>query len=240
MFEYLNSNPFIVLVIGVLVIFVLMFSFTKGAKSKKKKDDAKPKEEKHEENKTSEQKSKDEEVVVDAKKKKKLRKAKNKPQIEFVYKKTEQSKKEEKIEDDTSKIDSELNERAQFVKTTNKISKFIGLSDINEIQLKNEQEVFEIKDEQVFHEDCNDSKCKHFDRTRRLSKMVKEDSFDDMLQAHISEKYMNIHSEKHLRFDDDFSSKLFARANNTIDNGSCNIMVVDALLHRKGKDKRVR
>ena len=52
-------------------------------------------------------------------------------------------------------------------------------------------------------------KTVHFDRTRRLSKMIRDDSFDDMLESHISGHYLNIDEKRHLRISEDFSENTF-------------------------------
>ena len=76
-------------------------------------------------------------------------------------------------------------------------------------------------------DDCGICKPKrnHFDRTRRLSRMIRQDSFDDMLEEHISEHYLNIDETRHLRISDDFSEKLFERAMKTLSNSDVKVLV---------------
>ena len=250
MLEFITSNPFLLLAFGVVVVFVLMFILVKPDKKKKKKvekalplkeekKEDKPKDEKPEVDVSQKTEEKDEsldaqksegeksEQESEVKQTKKVKKTKEKPEITQVYKRTsvkEESETENKEVADDAK--SDLAKRAQFVKTTGKVSKLVGFSDIVEEELKAVEQLTEMP-VQDFREDCEacEKKIKHFDHSRRLSKMIQEDSFDDMLEAHISEKYLNINVDKHLGISEDFSEKLFDRALKTLSNSASKVLV---------------
>ena len=237
MFEFFDSNPLIALAIGVVIVFVLMFIFVKPPKSKKKhtvKTDKKTSTDKPEksdkEEKVEQPTTSDAAETSNVKKKKHLKKAKTKPEITQVYKRTVgQQKTSNEIKDENNNgVDDDLESRAQFVKTSNKVSKFIGLSDVvNQEESEMVQEGFSEMPVSDFDENCDDcqKKVRHFDHSRRLSKMIQEDSFDDMLEAHISDKYLNINADKHLGVSPDFAEKLYGRAMNTISNSDIKVLV---------------
>ena len=253
MIEFLNSNPIIALAIAVVVVFVLMFVFVKPGKKKTKKSTNQEKSDKKEtsEQKTEqgqlEEKSKTDEAVEKQQNdesevvvKKKVKRAKQKPEISQVYQRTslkdsENNDKKEEIE--VVGDDDDFEKRAQFVKTSNKVSKFVGFSDIAEKEMELVEELSEMPVSD-FDENCElcEKKQKHFDHSRRLSKMVQDESFDDMLTAHISDKYLNINVDKHLKLGDDFSEKLFDRALKTLSNSSAKV-IVDELGQNMESDK---
>lgn len=235
MFEFFNSNPLLALLIGVVVVFVFMFIFVKppkGKKGKQKKDEKQVVDKKQDDDKSEKVSDKTDKSETDSsnvKKKKHLHKAKQKPEIVQIYKRTTSSslKKDDAEKEENTSFDDDLEKRAQFVKTTNKISKFIGLSDVvNEEQQLEEMEFVEPQI-QAIEEDCDlcKKKIKHFDHSRRLSKMVKEETFDDMLDAHISDKYMNINTGRHLKLSSDFEKKLYDRALSTLCNSDAKVIV---------------
>ena len=55
--------------------------------------------------------------------------------------------------------------------------------------------------------------------------MIRDDSFDDMLESHISGHYLNIDEKRHLRISEDFSEKLFDRAMKTLSNSDVKVLV---------------
>ena len=243
------SNPFILLAFGVVVVFVLMFILVKPDKGKKKKVEKAlpPKEEKKVEEKPKEEESEETLVIVsgesekekktdenlkeeksEVKKTKSVKKSKQKPEITQVYKRTIVETKTDDNADVGDDSKSDLAKRAQFVKSTGKVSKLVGFSDIVEEELKAVESLTEqpVQDYQEGCEAC-EKKVKHFDHSRRLSKMVQDGSFDDMLEAHISEKYLNINVDKHLKMGDDFSEKLFDRALKTLSNSASKVLVED-------------
>lgn len=236
MYEYLMNNPIWLLILASITIVVGMFIFIKApkksSKSKpEKKDTGDKKTEKTAEKKDGEEKSsdskpekKDISESEDKKKLKKVKKAKEKPKIEYVYEKKVEEPKEEKKE---VVDDGEIEKRAQFVKTGNKISKFIGLKDVSEIEQPVQNDVSQEIVEVPLHEECEvcEEVVKHFDHSRRLSKMVKEDLFDEMFASHLSEKYMNFDSNKHLKTGEDVTQKLYDRALKTLSNSSVKVLL---------------
>ncbi len=250
MFEYLNERPFLVLIVGVVIVFVLMFIFVKPGKKKKKTTDKKEKHEKVSTDKVEENTKDESKVVVpdevketdsvdgqttEIKKKKKVHKSSQKPEVTQVYKRTTSiieggSEKPAHVLEEESRLDN-LEKRAQFVKSSNKVSKFVGWSDIveDEVQAMEAmvQDEFYAEENNEPCEICQDTSARHFDHSRRLSKMIQDDSFDDMLQAHISEKYLNFNSGRHLSLTSDFEERLYERALKTLSNGDVKVLVDD-------------
>ena len=239
MLEWLNENPLVVFAVLVFVIFVLMFAFVKVKKKKPAKKEE-PKVEKKEESKEPEGDSGVEETTEEPPIKIRAKWAKTRPQIEQIYKrsvaKAEAEKKEEKDEFE--------GKEAQFVKSTNKVAKFIGFEEVQKKEEELAEQALQEMQQPASHDDCVicEPKTVHFDRTRRLSKMIREDSFDDMLEAHISEHYLNIDEKRHLRISEDFSEKLFDRAMKTLSNSDVKVLVdkedsVDKPLEKMRGDK---
>ena len=255
----LNSNPFALLAVGVVIVFILMFIFVRPDKKKsnknvdKKKEEVKAtKQEKAEDeekiNTEDVDKNKDENVTESSvdedeeensvnSKKKKVKKAKTKPEITQVYQRTE--KKEvvnENVSDDG--ISEELLSRAQFVNTSKTVSKFAGF---------NAEQKEDVDDELIseeFSEEIsgNCEECKriitHFDRSRRLSKIIKEDSFDQMFMDHLTDRYMNIDVNKHLH---DIDKRIYERASEMLSNSDVKVLVdsedSDVPVHEIKNDK---
>ena len=247
----LNSNPFALLAVGVVIVFVLMFVFVRPDKKKLKKpkveqvkkseDSAKPEvtektettETSGEENKETSQpqgsqdsaedknadENQDENVV---KIKKKVKKTKTKPEITQVYQRTEKKQViEEKSEE--SGISDELLQKAQFVNTSKKVSRFAGFSTEKSDEAKNDELV---SDEfvQDIAENCEDCKriVTHFDHSRRLSKIIQDNSFDQMFMEHLTDHYLNMDFSKHLR---DIDEKIYERASTMISNSDTKVLV---------------
>lgn len=218
MLEWLNENPLVVLAFLVVVIFVLMFVFVKVKKKKPKKEPEQKTDKKETETKDTgdaEEKEPTEKIRV--------KKSKIRPQIERLYKRqVEIAESEKKPEDNPDELDGK---QAQFVKRDGKVSRFVGFEEI----ARKEEEMIAAEQERLANpqDDCAICKPqkKHFDRTRRLSRMIRQDSFDDMLEEHISEHYLNIDETRHLRISDDFSEKLFDRAMKTLSNSDVKVLV---------------
>ena len=220
MLEWLNENPIIVFIVLAIVILMVMYPLVKVKKKKPKKEEPKkePVDEKTEQSSDGAGESSAEESPI----KIRAKHAKTRPQIEQLYKrvyeKTEAKKEEQKDEFEGM--------QAQFVKSSNgKVSKFIGFE---EVAKKEEELAMQAVEEQIAEDsDCVicDTTTKHFDRTRRLSRMIREDSFDDMLESHISGHYLNIDEKRHLRISEDFSEKLFERAMKTLSNSDVKVLV---------------
>ena len=236
MIEWLNENPIIVFAVLVVVVFVLMFSFVKVKKKKPQK--AQPKKDSVDK-KTGEESSaetpQEETSAEEPPIKIRAKHAKTRPQIEQIYKRVYEKTEPKKDEVETDEFEGK---QAQFVRSSGKVSKFIGFEEV----AKKEEElaVAQMLQEQVQAEtDCEicEPKAQHFDRTRRLSKMIREDAFDDMLEAHISGHYLNIDEKRHWRISDDFSEKLFDRAMKTLSNSDVKVLVDDADSEEKPFEK---
>ena len=174
--------------------------------------------------------------------KKKLKRLK--PEITKVYEKKELKPTDEsknKILEEKSKKEDDILKSMQFVKSSKNIERLKPLTaaEMEERErLRIEQEMLDAGLDQIdiFDEKIDlKNKSKHFDRTRRLSKMIKEDSLDDMFCSHISEKYMNMDDlEKHLRNCDEIQSKLFNRVAETLVNSEIRLNNdIDANNHEK-------
>lgn len=239
-----NSNPLILLAIGVVIVFVFMFVFIKPDKKKskksgketEKKQDVVKKEKPEEETKekpeiTKSETAEGESVVSEdvEEKKKQTKKTQDKPEITQVYKRTEKIEvPEEKKSDDG--ISDELLSRAQFVNNSKNISKFVGFKN-NDLTESNNELLYDdgLISEEFSDElagDCEDCKriVKHFDHSRRLSKIIKDDSFDQMFMEHLTDKYMKIDVDRHLKSID---QKIYERASEMLSNSSAKILVDD-------------
>ena len=243
----LNSNPFALLAIGVVIVFTLMFIFVRPDKKKSKKSgkesDKKQEASAKQEKTDGDEKSKSEtaepekeqnvteEVTKEtqestAKSKKKVKKAKTKPEITQVYQRTEKKEVvQEKTADDG--ISEEMLSKAQFVNTSKKVSKFAGFKEDTapeetfvEDGLISEEMGTELAD------NCDDCKriIKHFDHSRRLSKIIKDDSFDQMFMEHLTEHYMNMDIHRHLR---DIDAKIYEKASEMLSNSDAKVLVED-------------
>ena len=230
--EFLIQNPLFLLAAVLVVLAFLAKIISKP--NKKKNAENKPAEAKVDKTEKVDVPAEEEQVVqtetvqeeVKKEKKKKFRRLK--PEITKVYEKKELQPTDDsknKILEEKSQKEEEILKSMQFVKSSKNVERLKPLtaSEIEERErlrleqelLAQETEQFDILEEKVDLE----NKSTHFDRTRRLSKMIKEDSFDDMFCSHISEKYMNMNDlEKHIRNCDEIQSKLFNRVAETIVN----------------------
>lgn len=167
------------------------------------------------------------------KKKQKIVKSKEKPKIEQVFKR-------EKKEDDTStstEISPDISEedllgRMQFVKSSKKISKLRNLTDEEKAQQKLLQETIveepfftdSVSSEITESETKKPEKPKHFDHTRRISRCIECGSVDELFCPHLSERYLNINTDRHLRLDDNFEEALFARTTKMLANSGAKML----------------
>ena len=217
---FFYSNQTLVSVVAVILFLVILYFIIKALPTKvskkesKKEESAKIAEEKVEEKK--------EEVVEEKAQEEteKNKKADKKPKIVQVYKR-------ERVETDDSRetkkaYDPIYDRSVEFVNTSKNIAKFKSFA-----EEKKEEEQTENVDDfgfvQDVQEDCEfcENKTKHFDHSRRLSKAIKEDNFDNMFDSHITEKYMNINADNHLNLNEDFERKLFDRTEKMICNSKC-------------------
>lgn len=148
-----------------------------------------------------------------------------KPKIVQIYKRERSESKEEKSE----KIDPIYNRNIEFVNVSKNVSKFKSFvgeaGDNSELDgdVNGEKDKFGfVRDNQEDCEFCED-KVKHFDHSRRLSSVMKDDNHDDMFASHISDKYLNINSEKHLKLDEKFHNMLYSRMADMVINSKSKI-----------------
>lgn len=239
----LNSNPFALLVVGVVIVFILMFVFVRPDKKKSNKS-GKPTEKKQDKT-DGEKKEKIEAVdktaqesvtekLVDEhteennvdKTKKKVKKAKTKPEITQVYQRTEKKHiAEEKQVDDG--VSEEMLAKAQFVNTSKKVSKFAGFAESVQQETAADDGLISEEMASEIAENCEDCKriVKHFDHSRRLSKIIQDDSFDQMFMEHLTEHYMNIDVDRHLR---NIDEKIYERASEMLSNSDTKVLVEDS------------
>lgn len=248
MLEFFNKHPLIALAVGVIVVFVIMFVTVKVPKKKPKSKDSvsEKKETKPDDNQKETGETKVVEPEPEAKsdfeqsgdelpeeknvilKQKKVKKTKEKPVVVPVFKKVSSEKQtdEESDNGDSDSVEQDLQKRAEFVNSSKKISKFAGLKDINEMHENDcpedskEEELLQGYDENC--EVCKEIAC-HFDHSRRLSKFIKEGSFDDMFASHISDHYLNIDSGRHLKLDD-IDKQLYDRTLKTLSNSETKVL----------------
>lgn len=236
MLEFINSNPFLIWAFGIVVVFVMMFVLVKPKQSKKsnkskgskkesekkekKPDEACPPKNQSEAKEVPEGELVSEEGETKIYKKKKVKKSKSKPEVRPVFEKKEP--KEQKVEQKQPDALDDISNRAQFVNTSKKISKFAGFSSEENLNSSTEdltheqiEDLLESGDIEI-DQDCEVCKdfSKHFDHSRRLSKIIKEDAFDSMFMSHLTDHYLNINAEKHLK---DIDENLFARTAKTMD-----------------------
>ena len=226
--EFIFQNPLILLgiVLMLLILSVYFISKTGNKKSSNKKTEDKKEAVSQDSVADGEQGA----LPQDDKNAKKKKLKKLKPEITRVYEKKQLQSKVEKVDsvDDKSAEEEELLKRMQFVKSSGKVSKLKPyVSEKIEENFENvveEQPVFDNLVQEV--EELKTST--HFDRTRRLSKMIKDDTFDDMFCSHISEKYMNMDDiEKHIRNCSEIQEKLYHRAAETMANSEVKVSIND-------------
>lgn len=180
----------------------------------------------------SEDKEGDFKLVFKKKSSKKLKKTKQQPTISWVFEKVEQ-RHAEKINDEAnpSISEDELLSKMQFVNSSKTVSRLVKNEDFQ----RHDEDDFNMVHEHVHEGDgpCVVEKLSkfknhgHFDKSRRLSRCVKNNDFEDMFSSHISDDYLNINSDRHLNLGEDFSTKLYDRASTTLANSDAKIIVDD-------------
>lgn len=225
--EFLFQNPLILVSLVLVVMIGLAYIIVKPRKKKNtKQENEKPKSENITET-TGEPQTSDgtpvsasEDNSNQQKKKKKLKKLK--PEITKVYEKKKLKSKEEKKPEELSPIEEEFLKKMQFVKTSKNISR---LKPYIQEEVIEENNIDELTVPPI-EESVVQEKKSRFDRTRRLSKMIKEGTLDDMFCSHISEKYMNMDDiSRHIRNCDEIEQKLFDRAAKTMANSESKIAI---------------
>ena len=216
---FFYSNQSLVIVLGSVLFLVVLYFIIKALPTKVSKKQAK--EEKKEEKKQEPEKVEIKEEVVEEKtqeEEKKDKKADKKPKIVQVY------KRESRVKEDSGEskkaLDPIYDRNVEFVNTSKNIAKFKSFADETKEESTPTDEFGFVEDVQ---EDCEfcESGTKHFDHSRRLSKAIREDNFDNMFDSHLSEKYMNINSNRHLNLSADFDKKLFERTEQMMHNSDC-------------------
>ncbi len=174
------------------------------------------------------------EVAEDKEKKKvKIFKEKLKPKVEQVFKK-EVSELEQEASEEKETITSEITEedllgRMQFVKTSKTVSKLRTLSDEEKAQqlALEEAALSESVEQELFEEEKVPEKPRHFDHSRRLSRCIECGSVDELFCPHLSERYLNINSDKHLKIDENFEEALYARTTKMLANSGAKVLCDD-------------
>lgn len=233
---YSNQSVFY-LVCTIAVLLVLYFIF-KALPTKVKKKESKEPEKKSEPAvlKTEENEVEKTEEIKDSEEKsqeveKKDKKEDKKPKIVQIYKREQKSESGEKK---PRALDPIYDRNVEFINTSKNIAKFKSFAEETkeeDVENANSSDEFgfvqDVQDDCVF---CEDN-VKHFDHSRRLSKAIKEDNFDNMFDSHISEKYLNINSDRHLKIDEKFSDGLFSRTAEMMNNslGKLNVKQEEVL-----------
>lgn len=223
MMSFIYNNQAIVGLICVVLFLMLLILIIKGlpttVKKKEKKQEKKqdkqesqaPVEEKKQEAKEPESgEIKAEEKTQN--KDEKSKKEDKKPKIVQIYKRESREEKNE----NKPKNDPIYDRNVEFVNTSKNIAKFKSFAEDSPKEDEKDEFGF-VEDYQDDCEFCED-KVKHFDHSRRLSSVMKEDGFDEMFGSHISDKYLNINTEKHLKNDEEFRSSLYSRTDGMMSN----------------------
>ena len=215
--SFINNNQSLITVlaiVGFLVVLYFIFKAlpTKVVKKEKKeikKEQEVPVETIQETNDESEKEQKTEDIEKTQSSNKKEEK---KPKIVQVYKRKER---EQNSDNNKSFIDPIYDRNVEFVNTSKNIAKFKSFVDENQVveESVESENVDEFGFVEDVKEDCNycQENVKHFDHTKRLSKMINSDNLDGLFGSHITEKYLNIKADRHLRLDENFSDALFSR-----------------------------
>lgn len=216
-----------------LVLIILYFLFKKlPTTSKKKEKSNSKKEEKKAQNPVKQkeevaQKKEEPQVEIPAtaseektqNKDENSKKADKKAKIVQIYKRERKPNSEES----KTKSDPIYDRNVEFVNVSKNVAKFKSFAENNNDEdLQNIDEKDEFGFTKNIDDECEfcENNVKHFDHSRRLSSVMKDENHDDMFASHISDKYMNINSEKHLNLDSDFEKLLFSRAEELLNNSA--------------------
>ena len=205
MLSFIYNNQTIIIFIAIVSVFIGFYFSLKSMpvkvnkKENKKVETEKPKDEKGVE-KLSDDVIKEQFDISEELLKEELNRedvGSKKPKIVQVYKRRERE--QSGNIDVKQEFDPIYNRDVEFVNTSKNIAKFKSFAE----EVKSEEDVKSEKDEFGFvtteEENCEfcEDKVKHFDHSKRLSAIMDEDK--DIFASHISEKYMNINAEKHLK-----------------------------------------
>lgn len=210
---FIYRNQSIVIIVSVVIVLIIAYFFIKKLPTKVVKKEKESKKEADKESKDKIEEIKKEEDIQQKTQTEEINQKKEdkKPKIVQIYKR--EQKKTDAGEENKTKIDPIYDRNVEFINTSKNIAKFKSFSEENKEEIEqgvNSDEYGFVSDVQ---EDCDfcENKVKHFDHTRRLSKAIKDDNFENMFESHISEKYMKINSDRHLNLNEKFQKNLFGR-----------------------------
>ena len=248
MIDFIMNNPMILLLVFLFLMMIMGRKLVTKTSSAKKSNESKA--ETVDQNNNAEDSESalvsDDNLSGDdqnktKKTKKKLRRFK--PEVVRVYEKKEYHKKEENKQIDLNEKaeeEQELLKNMQFVKTSRKVSRLKLNENIDEINsenlienidnndevLKENIELYNAEESETDNNSIGQESSHYFDKTRRLSKIIKEENFDNMFCSHISEKYMNMDAiERHIKNCSEFQEKLYERASRTLANSQSKVSV---------------
>lgn len=233
MLAFIYNNQSLFIVLCVIAFLVVLYFIVKSMPAKASKKQSKVEEKKDESaQKTSEEiKEKNEDSQSDLLEKtqiteEKSKKDDKKPKIVQIYKREQ---KQTSDNGETKKtVDPIYDRNVEFVNTSKNIAKFKSFAE----EKKDEEQSSEdsndefgfVTDEKEDCEFCEDH-VKHFDHSRRLKSIMNDENNDDMFASHISEKYMNINSDRHLNLNEKFNRDLFAMTERMMNNSEGKVKV---------------
>lgn len=133
--------------------------------------------------------------------------------------------------------------RMEFVKSDKRVSKLATREQMLGIQKSKKEpeplpEPVKVEEEKPSKDECKMAReAKYFNKNRRLSNYINVDDPDSMFESHISDVYMNIDSNRHLNIDKAFNKQLYDRAAKVLAHGEIKI-TDDADLSVKANRKR--
>ncbi|MBQ8425267.1 MAG: hypothetical protein IJX17_04530 [Clostridia bacterium] len=162
------------------------------------------------------------------KKKKEKKFSKSKFNGVFVFKRT--TKRCDMPDYARRKEEKDLLGRMEFVKSGKTVSRLAKRQQMLQVPVPKPVEpepvVIQepVKTEQEIKEEERKNKySKYFNKERRLSRYINSGDYDSLFSSHISDAYMNIDMDRHLRLDYKFNKRLFDRAARTISYGEIKI-----------------
>lgn len=227
MLGFIYGNQTLIFVLVVVIILVgLYFVFkslpTKVVKKTTEKKSVEKVTQKDDEKNDIEKKVK-EEIAKEIEKEEKTqneeessKKEEKRPKIVQVFKRESRVQPEDKVKS----VDPIYDRDVEFINTSKNIAKFKSFADetkVEEAEVKNTDEFGFVADVEEDCEFCEDH-VKHFDHSRRMSAIMKDDNHDEMFASHISDKYLNINSDRHLNLDEKFNRTLFSMTEKMMNN----------------------
>ncbi len=155
-----------------------------------------------------------------------------KPHVEQVFKR-EESKLDiqapGEIEPDID--ENELLEKMQFVKSSKKVSKLVSLGENdNQVEIDTEdvdniEQTPEVVTSRINSVKTNADGNRYFDKTRRISRCIECGSVDEIFCPHLSDRYLNINVDKHLKDDENIFNSLYSRTSKMLANSGAKFSV---------------